>query len=460
MVGIKNVRRLWLRRLLKIHAAALFISLGVYLVFVFFDPGLLSYDMRAKFRALADDTITITATVLGPPVQPVVTALADCDEGSGTLKINLDWADDVNSLTYDVDRDSAPLISGLANSAYSDTLVAVATTYEYVVTANGPMGPGSVASLPVSVTTPAACDMTAPAPAVTIVSFAGRNIDSYQGTPRVSNRRPLFTGTTSMANATILVTIGNSFIAEFSANSNGYWEWKPPYGVSSGSHTFTVTATDPTDNTRRATASLRFDILKQDADGSSPKTKDAGIVSPGSGAPFVSVMVPLSFSLSADPTVLQGEPLETKIVVNTLQEKYAFINIPVRYSVTDGKGRVIFIETRRVYTTPEAVFKEAFSIPLYMLPGKYFLEAEVLLDNLSVSRKTSFVVQELPLIELSSGAAISYADIIRHLGWIVFFSLLLFFLWLALFIREFALYLQGDGEVTEYDLKKAGYFRG
>ncbi len=460
MAGIKNVRRQWLRRLLKIHAAALFVSLGVYFVFVFLDPGLFSYDMRAKFRALADDTITITATVLGPPVQPVVTALVDCDESSGTLKINLDWGDDVNTLTYDVDRDSAPLVSGLANSAYSDTLVAVATTYEYVVTANGPMDPGSAASLPVSVTTPTTCDLTAPAPAVTIVSFAGRNIDSYDGTPRVSNRRPIFSGTTSMANAIILVTIGNSFIAEFSANSNGYWEWKPPYGVSSGSHTFTVTATDPNDSTRRATASLRFDTLKQDTEGSSPKTDDGGTESPGSGTSSVPVMVPLSFTLSADPTVLQGELLETKIVVQTLQEKYAFISIPIRYSVTDEDSRVIFSDTRQVYITPEAVFEEAFSIPLYVLSGKYFLEAEMLLDNLSVSRKTSFVVEELPLIELSSGAAISYADIIRHLGWVVFFSLLLFFLWLALFIREFALYLQGDGEVTEYDLKKAGYFRG
>jgi hypothetical protein len=45
------------------------------------------------------------------------------------------------------------------------------------------------------------------------------------------------------------------------------------------------------------------------------------------------------------------------------------------------------------------------------------------------------------------------------LGWIVFFFLILLFLWLFLFIREFALYLQGDGEVTEYDLERAGFIR-
>jgi hypothetical protein len=459
MTEIRNVRGLWLRRLLKVHASALFISLGVYFVFASLDPGLFSYDMRAKFRALADDTITITATVLDSPVQPVVTALADCDESSGTLQINLDWGDDINSFTYDIDRDSAPLVSGLAASAYSDTLVALATTYEYRVTANGPMDPGSAVSLPVSVTTPALCEVTAPAPAVTIVSFAGRNIDSYQGTPRVSNRRPIFSGTTSMANAVILVTIGNSFIAEFTANSNGYWEWKPPYGVSSGSHIFTVTATDPNESVRQAIASLRFDILKQDDEGSSSKTKDAVSGSLGTGVPSAVVTIPLSFTLSTEPVVLQGERLQTKIVIETLREKYAYLDIPIRYSVTDMDGRVVFTETRPVYLMPEAVFEEAFDIPLYMLAGKYVLEAEILLDTLSISRRASFLVEELPLIRLSSGGTISYADIIRQLGWVVFLSLFLFFLWLALFIREFALYLQGDGEVTEYDLKKAGYFR-
>jgi hypothetical protein len=143
-----DIRRLWLRRMAKLHTLVFTISLGVYFVLAFFDPGLLSYDLRQKFHALADETIAVTATVLGPPVQPVVTATASCDETSGTLSVELDWADDANTYTYDINRDGTPLVSGLSSSAYSDTNVVVSTTYEYEVTANGPMGPGSATSDP------------------------------------------------------------------------------------------------------------------------------------------------------------------------------------------------------------------------------------------------------------------------------------------------------------------------
>lgn len=448
--------RVWLRRIVKIHAIALFSALGVYFVFAFLDPGLLSYDMRQKFRALALDTITVTATVLDPPVAPMVTAVADCDESNGTLRVDLDWGDDVNSISYDVDRDSAPLVAGLSNSLYRDTLLALATTYQYTVTANGPMGPGFATSAPVSVTTPALCEITAPAPAVTIVSFAGRNIDSYNGTPRVSNRRPIFSGTTSMANATIVVSIGNSFIAEFSANSNGYWEWKPPYGVSFGNHIFTVTATDPGDTSRQATASLRFDILRRDDAGGASQNDTTTTSMIGKDS---LVRAPLSFALSVNQSVFQGENIQTKIVIEKVVEKYSNITIPIRYSVAGQDGAVVFTETRSVSIESGTVLFESFLVPLYVSPGEYFVQAEALLDTLSVSRKASFSVQELPLIRLSSGATLSYADIIRQLGWVVLLSLILFFIWLALFIREFGLYLQGDGEVTEYDLKKAGYIR-
>jgi len=453
----QDIRRLWLRKILKIYIYALFVSLGIYLVFAFLDPGLLSYDLRAKFHALAADTIIVTARALDPPVQPVVTGTAICNQVSGTLQIDLDWADDVNTYNYDIDRDNAPLVSSLINSSYNDGVVIVATTYSYVVTANGPVGPGFAISVPVVVTTPGVCEITAPAPVVTIMSFVGRNIDSYNGTPRVTHRRPLFTGTTSMANATILVTVGSSFIAQFLANSNGYWEWQPPYGVSSGSHVFTVTATDPSDGTRQATASLRFDTLKRDATDSSQKNDSRGNDFLTPNAPNQSV--PLEFTLSVDESVMQGEQLHTKIVIGILKERYSQITVPIRYSVTDEEGTIIFGETRPTSIEAEKEILETFPIPLYIASGKYSLQAEVLLDTTSISRRATFMVQELPLIRLSSGESIAYADIIRQLGWIVFFVLILFFLWLAMFIREFALYMQGDREVTEYDLKRAGYFR-
>lgn len=464
-----HIRRLWLRRIVKIHASLVAIFLGVYFLFAFLDPGLLSYDLRQKFHALADETITVTATVLGPPVQPVVTAAAECNNTTGVLSVALDWADDPNTYTYDIDRDSSPLVSGLSSSAYRDTNVVVSTTYEYQVTANGPMGPGSATSDPVSVTTPDECEVTAAAPAVTIVSFAGKNVDAYDDTPRVSTRRPLFTGTTSMPNAVMTVVLGGDFIAEFSANSNGYWEWRPPYNISSGRHTFTITAVDPEDDARRATATLRFDILKDDDD-SEESTKSKGSaaqtggetgagVGTGEGSETAS---PLLFSLALagnEASVLQGRELELIITIKSLLERYTHITIPVRYSLTDKDYNIIFSELRQSYVTENAEIRESFTIPDYISPGQYFFQVEMLLDNLSISRMIPVSVIEMPLIELPSGKALTYADIIHNLGWLVMGASVAFLIWLSLLIREFALSLKGGKTITEYDLRKHGFIR-
>lgn len=459
-----DIRRLWLRRMAKLYTLFFTISLGVYFVLAFFDPGLLSYDLRQKFRALADETIAVTATVLGPPVQPIVTAVADCDETSGTLSVELDWADDANTYTYDIDRDSAALVSGLSTSAYSDTNVVVSTTYEYEVTANGPMGPGSATSDPVSVTTPAECEITAATPAVTIVSFAGKNVDAYGGTPRVSERRPIFTGTTSMPGATMLVTIGESFISEFSANENGYWEWRPPYSVSSGRHTFTVTATDPDDDARQATATLRFDTLKESdaAQGGEKKSNPplpSGVTVGQSSSSDAARAIDVALSLGHEDSILQGRELKLKMNIRSLIERYNHITIPIRYSFLDQDYEIISSYMRDTYIVNGGEIEESIPVPSYMLPGDYFLQVELLFDDMNISRMISFSIQELPLIQLASGKAISYADVVHNLGWVASLLLFSFLSWSFLLIRELALLIRGSKGVTEYDLKKAGFIR-
>lgn len=473
MRHIIDIRHLWLRRVVKAHAAAFLVFLGTYVVLAVFDPGLLSYDMRQKFRVLADETIAVTATVLDVPAQPVVTGTADCNETTGILSVSLDWVSDVNSYTYDIDRESLSLVTGLTNSAYSDTNVVVATTYEYVVTARGPMGPGFATSAPVSVMTPAECEITAAPPAVTIVSFAGRGVDSYNGTPRVENRRPLFTGTTSMPNASMLVNLGSDLLVQFTANANGYWEWRPPYNIGSGRQTFTVTATDPNDDTRHATATLRFDILKNDTRSDDSNNTDIGtprsidIPTSSSGSSSVntgelSAKRPVNFTLrlgNQEQSVFQGSELKILIEIRGLLEKYTHISIPIRYSLTDKNYETLFSETRETTVFEGAMIHDTLLIPPYVRAGEYFLRIELFFDELSVSQLLPVFVKELPLIQLSSGGAISYADIIRNIGWIAFVFFLLFLVWLLLFIREFALYLRSDRVVSEYDLKKAGFIR-
>lgn len=434
--------------------------LGVYFVLALFDPGLLSYDLRQKFHALADETITLTATVLSPPVKPVVTATANCDATTGTLSILLDWATDTNSTTYDIDRDSLSLVSGLTNSTYSDMNVAVNTAYQYEVTGNGPMGPGYVTSDPISVSTPTECEVTAAAPAVTIVSFSGRGIDTYGRVPHVKNRRPLFTGTTSMSNATMMAVVGSNFIGHFSANANGYWEWQPPYNIAYGERTFTVTATDPNDSARSATATLRFEITKPETARTDTETDVSQIAVNDALVPRSKPPLFFSVALANDrQDVFQGGSLDIHVVMEELATRYAHIDVPIHFSVIDEKQQGVLSITRQVTIWPGGVIDESFPIPLYVAPGNYVVRVEVVLDDLNISRTVPFTVRETPLIQLSSGRSISYADIVRNLGWIVLIAVFGVFSWVSFLFREILLSFKGTGAVMARELLKAGFIR-
>lgn len=462
----KPARQKWLKKLLRIHFLVVTISLGVYFFMVFLDPGLLSYDLRQKFRALASDVIVVAATVLGAPVQPVVTAVSNCDHTTGTLTVALDWADDVNTYTYSIARDASPLVSGLASSAYSDSVVTAATTYSYIVTAHGPMGPGFADSVPVSVTTNADCVVTASAPTVAIISFDNRNISSYGSMPEVEERRPIITGTTSMPNAVmqvILVSDSDSanVIANFSANNNGYWQWQPPYGLTLGNHTLIITATDPLDNSRTANTSFSFTTVKHGDGGggkSHKKALDGGVIV------FLTPEVPIApvdFSLevtNSEKKVLQGNDLVVVLTVKQVAARLVNVIVPIRYSIFDETRGFVTSVTREMTLRQGERREESLAIPLYMATGKYFVTAEILTDGAAVSREDNFTVAALPLIQLGSGAVFTYADLVSNLGWIIFLSLLFCLVWTFLLIREFSLYLQGDRTITEWQLKKAGYF--
>ncbi len=459
----QRIRNIRLRKLLKIHTVLTSVFLGVYFLAAFFDPGFLSYDLRQKYNALADDTLVITATVLGSPAQPVVTATAECNSVTGVLSIALNWVDDANTYTYDIDRNSLPLVTGLTASEYTDLNVTVATTYEYIVTANGPMGPGFAESVPVSVTTPAGCTVTATAPQVSILSFGGRGVDSYDGMPRVNDRRPVFSGTTNMSNAIIQVVIGsaNGFAAEFFANANGYWEWKPPSELNSGNQTFTVTAIDPSDVARQAMASLKFGIKKKDDKiGESSKQEVSIIPTPEEGIAQSDRELPIRFSFSVENdnrTVRQGEALKLFLLIKHLAKRYHNTNIPFRFSIVNDEGNAVVSVTNEELLSKEREIWKLLEMPMYIAAGQYIVRTEVLFDNVNVSREDSVLITELPLIRLGGEASITYAEIMRNLGWITLILLVLLLLWLFMFIREYWMYLQALRHITERQFIKAGF---
>lgn len=460
-----------LKKIARVHALATGALFAAYVgLSVIYSPEFLLSDIRDKFRALADDTITIVATVLGPPAKPVVTGTAVCDNGA--LSVELDWADDPGSETFDVDRDSLPLVTGLSASAYEDAVVAVATTYSYVVTAHGPMGPGVAVSDPVSVTTPAGCAVSLPTPTVAVTAFQSRSIGSFDGIPSTGDRKPLFSGTTNIpgAHIDILINSSTTIAARVSANANGYWSFRSPIDLASGNQTMFVTATDPGDASRTASVSFLFRITKKDDAGDGirqdPSTggaagpKVTGIVEPepgpDSGTP---VGAPLSFELSVvRDAVYQGQDILTTIELLDLADEYDGTDAVVRYTVFDERGE------KKTSLLADVVLKAgkkiAQNIPLsgYYRDGRYRVRAEILLGDFNVSRERPFTVLPLPVVDLGGGIMITYPELLSGLGTLVSWLLLLLLLWLLIFFREYWLYLHALRHITERHLARAGFF--
>lgn len=453
------IRQLWLRKLIRLHFVLTLLFVGTYLLVAFFDPGFLSYDLRQKFHALADDTIVVTATVVPPPAKPVVSATSNCNTNTGVLSVIIDWADDSGSTSFDIDRDSSTLITGLTSSNYSDTNVAVGTTYSYTVTAYGPMGPGIAISDPVSVTTDADCQVNIVA-TVSITTLNGKSLGDYEGPmPTISRRRPTFAGTTSIPNATIDIHLYNSqeFFAQTTANANGYWSWQVPSNLNLGEHTLDVTATDPSNLSRTASTTLNFRVIKNGDRGSSLKKNGEG-----NNTLLPRETSPLDFSLTIKnekSEVEQGNTVTAEILPIFVNSRYRNSTLPVRFTLRDENGIIVFTTTRGEFFQDGKAFQENFDIPLYWTPGKYTLSAEVLLeDNILVSRGASFTVLGLPIFNLGEGKTLVYSQLMQNIGWISLLLLLLFFFWLFLLLREYVLYMRAKKHITERELKRAGYF--
>lgn len=455
--------RVWLRRLFKIHTWLLVISFGLYFTFAFLDPGFFSYDLRQKFRALADETIAITATVLGPPVQPIVSAVAECDEDTDTLSVRLDWADDENTSTFDIDRDSLPLVSGLVASEYRDLNVSLGTTYEYIVVANGPMGPGSATSLPVTATTANSCGNLAADPTVNVISFNGENAENASETFETTDRTPLFTGVTNIPSAIVQIVLQSDpvYTATVFANVNGYWEWSVPASLSFGSHTLTVTATDPNDSSRTSTDIFTFNVVKRSGNTTSEKRKrDTAVPVTEEIQKLLETKPFLDFSLSLknkDGVVAQGDELITAIEILSVDSKHNDTNVLVKYNVLDKEKKLVFFQTKETFIHAGRSIEERIAIPLYMQAEEYSLAVEFLFSDMTVSKVVSFRITELPLFKLSTGETITYADFVRNLGWLALLILIILLIWIFLFLREFALYLHGQGHITEQQLRNAGF---
>ncbi|MFZ1720073.1 MAG: Ig-like domain-containing protein [Candidatus Moraniibacteriota bacterium] len=454
-----------LRRLARVHFLLTLIAFGFYLSLSFFlGPRFLLSDVKDKFCALADDIITVSARVLAPPVQPVVTATPVCV--TGAPRVNLDWADDDNTLSWNIERDGLPLVSGLVASSFTDATVANTTAYSYVVTAYGPMGPGFAASLPVVVTT-LDCGTLQPTPTLDIVTFNGVNIATL-GTLSTTILRPAFTGTTNIPNASIDILASSTQVVSdhITANGAGYWSWTPAVDLVAGEYTLSVTATDPLDGTRMVQRTTVFTIeaipsesTNESNHGNGNKKKKIALpllvnTNPSEGT------LPFDFAVqSSASSAYQGDTLNVSVVVTRVDsnkigsQALAIIDLIAPDGESKAHAESFLSLALNAHT------ESPLTLPLSLDPKDgYHIRITLVLGKYSVTRTAPLTVLPLPILQLGGGVAVTLPQIVAFSGWIALILLTLLLLWLFLFLREYWLYLHAFRHITERQLIRLGFF--
>jgi hypothetical protein len=439
----RDTKLKWVARL---HFWVMFFSFFFYLgLGLTLGPEFLYQDIRKKLFAFADDTIVVTAVVPGPPAVPVITATPACVGLAPRIALN--WADDIGTTTWDIDRDSLPLTTGLTLSQYTDTAVVANTTYSYQITAYGPMFPGSATSASVSATT-LDCASVVPV-TVSIETLGGKNVrPENRANTDLSKRRPKVTGTTNTPYAIIDITVTNPSIrARITANANGYFEWIPPIGLDTGNHILSVTATDPADSARTGVDSFVF--WTKNVSGSRASAETAIASSGRSGTFDFSVRVK-----NLDRELFQEDILSVDIVA---KDGVFPAGVTGRLYLNDPSRQDVFrlFDAAELAGKAEANIEEA--LPLYLEPGVYRARADIVIDDETVSREDSFTLKGLPLLTIA-GREVSYAEAASYIGLLFFSLFFLFLLFLLLFIREYWLYLHSLRAVTERQLAKLGFF--
>lgn len=448
----KNIKKKWLKKIARAHAI-FSISLFVFYVLLsaIYSPEFLLSDIRHKFQALADDTIKITATVLASPIKPIVSGSSKCVDGE--LDILLTWPSDKNSETFDIERDGLTLVTGLADSKYKDKTVAKNNSYTYIVTAHGSMGSGVAISDPFKITTQKNCEEEQASPKITLVSFDSKNIHSFQGTPSSTSKKPTFSGTTNISNATITINIPSSIIisTKIKANTNGYWSWTPPVNLPIGSYTIFISAKDRSNSTRTASTKFSFRVTALSDENESETKKYYPEEYP--------IESPLDFSLSLkNKIVYQGKELETFLYIDKLDSSHNSTNATILYRVFDKKGNEVLTFSDEKIIYEEQIINRNIPIPSYTKDADYRLVVEIVFDKFNISREDTFTVLPSPLINLGGGIIITRSELLSKIGTISLFLFICLLFWLFIFSREYWLYLHSLRHITEKHLARIGLF--
>jgi hypothetical protein len=473
-----------IKKIAKVHAIFSFAIFAFYIALSsIYSPEFLLSDVRSKFSAIAE-TINVVAKVLAPPIVPIVSVTPTCNNGDLFNTIN--WPFDENSTSFSIDRDGIPLITGITSNYYKDNVISLDTSYTYIVTAFGPMGPGMATSLPITITSLADCVYIAPLPAPTltidILKIPGQFDLDYPN--EVFSTRPTFFGSVNMPNAIIKLAVHSSLIVlgETTVNAAGYWTWTSPVDITEGPHTLFVIATDPNDSTRTISSSFDFEVESDDAHDQamesdnnndskkdSKKNKTTPIIQKSKpiennnnqNIPKENTInpteTPFDFSLSLkDANVQQGKDAFLTVKIEKLSKSYLNQAAIFNYKLFDKQNNEVFSTSEKNVLSVNAIISKNITIAKYLKPGAYQLQVEIVTENYSYSKRINLNVTSSPAINLGGGFAVTYPELLSQLGTISLWLLLLLLIWLFLFSREYWLYLHALRHITEKNLQKLG----
>jgi hypothetical protein len=459
----KKKKSLWLRRITQINV---FLVLSVFLVYLaiglLFDSNFFKRDLSEKWGLVAGSSNTVLSVrIVGPPEKPIVSATPMCNGLSPYIKLT--WNTTLDTDYYDINRDGNPLVAGIVGTSYDDYAVNYSTLYTYLVTAFGPLG--NTTSDPVSATTLDECKILPP-PTCVITKFDKINLAGYVGTPKTKNKKPVTYGTTNMPDALIDIHITgeSTVLASTQASSTGYWTWTPINDLHPGSYHMLVTATDPGDPSRHADATLDFKIYEEEEEEEEEKKKEevpeeiTPVKPPTPVAPKEEVEV---FRLSIqvknpDDTVYTGQDLRLEIDISDT-DKFPPTEQELHYYITDSQGKIVLEDTDKVFIDGEMDLEKLMKISKLMKPGNYKVTVESVYGNTLITADHTFIVKEMPIINIGGGVTFTLTDIMRELSWIIIGLLLLLIMFILLLSIEHLIYDRSLIHITEQNLRDKGF---
>lgn len=444
------------RLLARMHFWVMFFAFILYLCFGFaLGPDFFKRDILERLHVFADDIISVTATVLSGPAKPVVTAIPVCV--SGVPHIVLDWGNDTGTITWDIDRNGLPLSTGVVLSQYTDTSVTANTTYSYVVTAYGPMAPGSNISDPVSVTA-SDCQGILPPATVVIERLGVTNVAVNRSNISMDRQRPQVTGTTNIPNAVVDISMNRPQIeARFAANANGYFSWIPPIDLENGNHILSVTVIDPSDAGRTSRDGFTF-RTEDGVDSGSESRGSTSVDTTGIQKASTADESTMDFTVKINngaQFVFQGD----EVNVGILSQQGVFpIGTVFRLFVVDASGKeVLRLSEATIELSSQTALSLMQRIPLSLNPGVYRIRVDAYRRDTIVSRDVRLEIRAWPLVSFGGGTEVTYPEAASFIGSIFFIFLSLFILFLLFFVREYWLYLHHLRLVSERHLDRLGF---